>query len=117
MFGVKRNVFDDRYHALRARAAEGQAPKAGGVKQQKRNVPCRSGRSEAEVVYWSCDVLSPAESERVRRERPELIIPTRLVRTNKHDGLVDKECLAKSRLVVQVQASVTGAIQARCTYS
>lgn len=35
MFGVKRNVFDDRYHALRARAAEGQAPKAGGVKQKK----------------------------------------------------------------------------------
>ena len=40
-------------------------------------------------------------SEKVRREKPDLIIPTRWVRTNKHDGLVGKEVLAKSRLVVQ----------------
>ena len=46
-------------------------------------------------------VENPAESARIRREKTDLIVPTRWVRTNKNDGLVDQPFKAKSRLVVQ----------------
>ena len=42
-----------------------------------------------------------SESQRVRQQKADLIIPTRWVRTNKHDGLEGKPSKAKSRLVVQ----------------
>ena len=41
------------------------------------------------------------ESQRSRHSKSDLIIPTRGVRTNKHDGIVGKDFLAKSRLVTQ----------------
>ena len=40
-------------------------------------------------------------SQRIRREKPDLIVLIRWVRTNKNDGLIDKDFLAKSRFVVQ----------------
>ena len=63
------------------------------------------GSDEREWKAWlskeACEVLDLETSRRIRAEKPELVIPTRWVRTNKHDGLVGKEFLAKSRLVVQ----------------
>lgn len=46
-------------------------------------------------------VLDPAASARVRREKPDLIVPTRWVQTDKNSGLPDLDFRAKSRLVVQ----------------
>ena len=63
------------------------------------------GFKRKEWAAWqgkeACDVLPLAENERIRRNKPDLIIPTRWVRTNKNDGLVGQEFKAKSRLVVQ----------------
>lgn len=53
--------------------------------------------SDAEAV----EVLDMRSSQEVRQWCPDLIVPTRWVRTDKNDGLVDKPFLAKSRLVVQ----------------
>ena len=49
----------------------------------------------------ACDVLTVEESEEIRRSNPELIVPTRWVRTNKNEGVADADFKAKSRLVVQ----------------
>ncbi|OLQ12752.1 hypothetical protein AK812_SmicGene3239 [Symbiodinium microadriaticum] len=63
------------------------------------------GSDAKEWAAWrakdACEVLGAAESARIRTEKPELIVPTRWVRTNKNEGLVAKDFLATSRLVVQ----------------
>ena len=63
------------------------------------------GADEKEWSAWkkkeAVNILSPEESEKVRRKSPDLIIPTRWVRTNKADGLEEGKMIAKSRLVVQ----------------
>lgn len=41
------------------------------------------------------------ESREIRKNKADLIVPSRWVRTNKNDGLIGKDFLAKSRLVVQ----------------
>ena len=120
MFGVRRNYFRDKYEAL----AAGEGPQtttvgtAGMKKKGRKELKLSEisdehrqlfvgtgGADEKEWSAWkvkeACEILSAAESRKVRREKPELIVPTRWVRTNKNDGLVGKDFLAKSRLVVQ----------------
>ena len=46
-------------------------------------------------------MVSEAESRRIRQRKPDLIVPSRLVRTSKHKGLQGQDFLAKSKLVVQ----------------
>ena len=46
-------------------------------------------------------VVGLEESKDIRRKKADLIVPTTWVRTNKHDGLIGKDFLAKWRLVVQ----------------
>eukprot|EP00435_Cladocopium_sp_Y103_P033942 s1186_g8.t1 len=114
VFGMKRNDFTERYHALAANTSQTGPPKKKGRKEIKLSeLPAQQqhlftevdGSDDREWKAWqnkqACDVLSLEESLRIRREKPDLIVPTRWVRTNKHDGLVGKEFLAKSRLVVQ----------------
>ena len=115
MFGVRRNSFQDKYKAL----ASTEGGNSNGTKKKGRKELKLSeisaehrqlfvGQGGADEKEWSawkmkeaCEILSAAESRRVRKEKPELIVPTRWVRTTKNDGLVDKGFLAKSRLVVQ----------------
>jgi hypothetical protein len=57
------------------------------------------------LQYDSCQVLSHAESERVEREFPDRILPSRLVMRNKHAGLVSETgqplpLKAKARLCI-----------------
>ena len=63
------------------------------------------GSDEKEWQAWldkgACEVVSFEESQRILRERPDQVIPTRWVRTNKSEGKPDEEFFAKSRLVVQ----------------
>ena len=114
LFGVHRNDFQKQYEALAATAPNDSGAKKKGRKEillkdldaKQRELFCgKGGSDEKEWNAWktkdACDIVSPELSEKVRREKPDLIIPTRWVRTNKHDGLVGKEFLAKSRLVVQ----------------
>ena len=119
LFGFKRNVFDDRYQVL---AEHGyQAQKTGGAKTKKKGrkelrlaelrkeqqemFTSPGGSDEREWNAWmqkeACEVLDYQTSMEIRKNKADLIIPTRWVRTNKNDGLVDKDFLAKSRLVVQ----------------
>ena len=115
LFGFKRNSFQERYEAL---AATGPGQTGGEEEGQERALPQGARRREAEALHWTrgvrCQGMGcmarqrrlmmcclPAESERIRRSKPDLIIPTRWVRTNKNDGLVGQEFKAKSRLVVQ----------------
>ena len=115
LFGVSRNDFSERYSALAAgENNQGNAVKKKGRKEIKlQELPpelqvkfTQAGGADArEWDAWrakeACDVLDLATSRQVREQKPSLIIPTRWVRTNKNDGLVGKEFLAKSRLVVQ----------------
>ncbi len=113
MFGVKRNDFYERYEALSA-----QSSTAGGKKKGRKEIKLSelspqqqllftgdSGSDEKEWKAWqskeAVDILGLEESKQIRKQKPHLIVPTRWVRTNKNDGLVGKDFLAKSRLVVQ----------------
>ena len=56
----------------------------------------------------ACEVLVYQTSMQIRKEKADLIVPTRWVRTNKHDGLV--------RLVAQgFKTQDVGSIPAGCT--
>ena len=113
LFGMKRNSFQERYEALAAQTAGGATKKKGRKEirlnelseEQKRLFTDPGGSDQKEWDAWkskeACEVLDVAESRRLRKEKPDLIVPTRWVRTNKHDGLVGQPFLAKSRLVVQ----------------
>ena len=113
LFGMKRNSFQERYEALAAQTAGGVTKKKGRKEirlsdlpeEKKRLFTGQGGSDQKEWDAWrskeACDVLELGESKKLRRDKPDLIVPTRWVRTNKHDGLVDQPFLAKSRLVVQ----------------
>ena len=114
LFGFKRNSFQERYEALAATGQGKPEMKKKGRKElylkeldaeKQKLFTGPEGSDAKEWAAWqgkeACDVLPPAESERIRRSKPDLIIPTRWVRTNKNDGLVGQEFKAKSRLVVQ----------------
>ena len=113
LFGMKRNSFQERYEALAAQTAGGVTKKKGRKEIRLSDLPeekkglftGQGGSDQKEWDAWrskeACDVLELGESKRLRRDKPDLIVPTRWVRTNKHDGLVDQPFLAKSRLVVQ----------------
>ena len=118
LFGVKRNDFEERYSGLADRAfAAGQVEnpvKKRGRKEiklselssvQQKLFTGPGGSDQTEWEAWlskdACSVLSPADSAEIRSTKPDLIAPTRWVRTNKNDGLVGQNFKAKSRLVVQ----------------
>lgn len=116
MFGVKRNDFSEKYRQLNASAYQTVAPtmKKKARKEIKLSDLSKelqekfTGQDGSDSVEWeawkqkeACEVLSMSESQRVRQQKADLIIPTRWVRTNKHDGLEGKPFKAKSRLVVQ----------------
>jgi len=115
LFGVQRNDFQDRYEAL---AAQGQQPESGAKKKGRKEIKlselpkdlqqkftAEDGADAKEWKAWlskeAVEVLGLEESRDIRRNKADLIVPTRWVRTNKNDGLIGKDFLAKSRLVVQ----------------
>ena len=115
MFGVKRNDFSDRYQKLNESAFQAAAPvkkkarkeiRLSELTQDKKELFTGDGGSD--TVEWqawlqkeACEVISLSESQKIRQTKADLVIPTRWVRTNKHDGLEGKPFKAKSRLVVQ----------------
>ena len=117
IFGVHRNDFEDRYqsmyeYAMGASSTEAVVKKKGRkeirineLNEEQRRMFVEDGADEKEWKAWkekeAVDVLSPQESNVIRQDHPDLIIPTRWVRTNKNDGIVGAPFLAKSRLVVQ----------------
>ena len=113
LFGVRRNDFSEKYQALAAGATGGTTKKKGRKEirlselspEQAKLFTQPGGSDEKEWQAWlakeACEVLDLKSSMEVRQSRADLVIPTRWVRTNKNDGLVGKEFLAKSRLVVQ----------------
>ena len=117
MFGVKRNDFSDKYQKLNESACQAAAP-APVKKKARKEVKLSeltpelkklfTGDGGSDSVEWqawlqkeACEVISLAESQRIRQTKADLVIPTRWARTNKHDGLEGKSFKAKSRLVVQ----------------
>ena len=119
IFGMRRNDFYERYKSMQEHAMQGTALSAPDTKKKgrkevklhelkpelRREFTKEGGSDQREWDAWkskeACDVLSPDESRKIQQNSPELIISTRWVRTNKNDGLQNKEFLAKSRLVVQ----------------
>ena len=119
LFGVKRNDFTTKYEALQASAISNGAVMESGAKKKGRELRLAEISSElqekftgpggSDSVEWEAwkttkeavDILSPAESAVIMSEKPDFVISTRWVRTNKHEGLEGKPFKAKSRLVVQ----------------
>ena len=118
LFAFRRNVFDEHYQAMYDHAMQATPGQSAGKKKGRKEVYLKDlppevrnqflqpgGSDDREWQAWqekeAVDVLSEAESQLIREKRPDLIIPTRWVRTNKNDGLEKAEFLAKSRLVVQ----------------
>ena len=116
LFGVRRNDFTEKYQALAVGSENGgsKSTKKKGRKEislheltpeQTSEFTKDGGSDEKEWKAWlskeACEVLDLKTSLQVRKEKADLVIPTRWVRRNKHDGLVDQPFLAKSRLVVQ----------------
>ena len=112
LFGMKRNDFTEKYEALAAMDANPQKKK-GRKEIQLSELPAEQkklftedgGSDQKEWLAWqskeAVDILGLEESLKLRKQKPDLIVPSRWVRTNKNDGLVGKDFLAKSRLVVQ----------------
>lgn len=116
---MKRNDFHHAYKQLCESALESSlAPVPGGAKKGRKELRLSELTKELQLQFtgpdgsdsreweaWqskeACDVLSLADSRRVQEEKPDLIIPTRWVRTNKNEGLQGEPFKAKSRLVVQ----------------
>ncbi|CAE7350766.1 RE1 [Symbiodinium sp. CCMP2592] len=93
LFGFRRNDFEHKYQAM-----------AAGNALEEDLFTGPEGSDQKEWTAWKAkeavEFLSLAESAQVRREKADLIVPTRWVRTNKTEGLEGKEFQAKSRLVV-----------------
>ena len=121
LFAFERNRFDDKYQdmyefPMANDAAVGGVPavKKKGRKEivlrelsgdQQKLFTEAGGSDEKEWKAWkekeAVDILDEVERQEIRASRPDLIIPTRWVRTNKNDGLENAPFQAKSRLVVQ----------------
>ncbi|CAE7608486.1 unnamed protein product [Symbiodinium necroappetens] len=73
--------------------------------EQRRLFTAPGGSAEKEWKAWlsqgACDMLSLEKSRDIGKNKADLIIPTRWVRTNKNDSIYGADFLAKSRLVVQ----------------
>ena len=122
LFGVERNIFDTQIQQMQEHAfaaSNKQVPTAAQPAKKGRKeirlqdlevklqeeFTSQEGSDAKEWQGWidkkACDVLTVEESEEIRRSKPELIVPTRWVRTNKNEGVADADFKAKSRLVVQ----------------
>jgi len=122
LFGVERNIFDTQIQQMQEHAfaaSNKQVPTAAQPAKKGRKeirlqdlevrlqeeFTSQDGSDAKEWQGWidkkACDVLTVEESEEIRRSKPELIVPTRWVRTNKNEGVADADFKAKSRLVVQ----------------
>lgn len=119
MFGVKRNIFDDKFENMYAYAMGNTDGNTSAVKKKGRkeirlqDLPPEvkqqfvgpEGSDNREWQAWldkeAVEVMDPSTSREIRQNKPDLIVPTRWVRTNKNDGMEKAEFKAKSRLVVQ----------------
>ena len=119
MFGVKRNLFDDKFENMYAYAMTGGDGNASAIKKRgrkeirlqdlsdelKQMFVGPDGADHKEWRAWldkeAVEVVDTATSRDIRQNKPDLIVPTRWVRTNKNDGMENAEFKAKSRLVVQ----------------
>ena len=118
MFGVRRNDFTDKYLGMYEFAMGASVESTPLKKKGRKEIRLNDlepqlrdeflGQDGSDAKEWrawqekeAVDILSEAESRRIRENRPDLIIPTRWVRTNKNDGLINEPFKAKSRLVVQ----------------
>ena len=123
LFGVRRNVFSDKYEALAAQGqASGEAVKKKARKEIKlaelgqetqRLFTAPGGSDEREWGAWkskeACEVLSLRESQRIRQEKPDLVIPTWHCR----EGVPCKVAFG----CAGVQRQVPGLLQERCPNS
>ena len=117
-FAVKRNDFDERYCKMYDFAMSATPGTAATKKKGRKEILLKElspelkqqfvgpgGSDEREWNAWkekeAVEVLSLEDSQAIKRRSPDLIIPTRWVRTNKAEGLENQPFLAKSRLVVQ----------------
>ena len=117
-FGIKRNDFNSRYCDMYDFAMGATPGTAAGKKRGRKELFLKdvaedireqfTGPQGADNKEWrawqekeAVDILNLEESKKVRERSPELIVPTRWVRTNKSEGMPGQPFLAKSRLVVQ----------------
>lgn len=118
MFGFRRNRFDRHYEEMYDFAMNATPGTAAGKKRGRKEILLRELPEELSKLFtddgesdekewraWqekgAVDVLDETSSREIRRLKPDLIVPTRWVRTNKSEGLEDKPFQAKSRLGVQ----------------
>ena len=105
-------IFGVYEYAMGATASEAGVKKKGRkeiklneLNEEQRMMFIEEGADAKEWKAWkekeAVEVLSLRDSDAIREDHPDLIIPTRWVRTNKNDGIVGAPFLAKSRLVVQ----------------
>lgn len=118
LFGFCRNVFDDQFAAMYDYAMEATGSAKTAAKKGRKEIRLQElppdlqeqftgpgGSDEREWQAWlskeACEVVDEVTNAKILSQHPDLVIPTRWVRTNKNDGLEGKDFLAKSRLVVQ----------------
>ena len=129
-FGFHRNYFQDKYEALAA--GGGNLPEDLKKKsrkelklpeltaEQRKLFVDPGGSDEKEWNAWkskdACEILRVADSRRIKKEKPDLVIPTRWVRTNQQERRHRRE-----RVLGQVEAcgpsfqgQEPGLLQARC---
>ena len=115
-FGLTRNEFDYACANKEPNGAQStKKPARNDIKvntladREREKYVGKGGSREKEWQAWldskAATALSPAESERIRQEKKDLIIPMRWVDTDKNEGKFDDsgkplEMFAKSRLVV-----------------
>eukprot|EP00435_Cladocopium_sp_Y103_P063032 s564_g24.t1 len=117
-FAFRRNDFESKYCAMYDYALGASPGTASSKEKGRKEIQLKDldeetrqkflgpgGSDEKEWHAWrekdAVEVLSLEESQRIRRNHPDLIVPTRWVRTNKTEGLEGQAFQAKSRLVVQ----------------
>ena len=107
LFGLRRNDFE---HAFLTKKPGRKEIKLGSLpEEQRRKFLDRGGSRDEEWRSWqdfdAAEPVPPDESERLRSNKANIIIPMRCVDTDKNDGKYDEAgaplpLLAKSRLVV-----------------
>ena len=117
-FAFERNVFDDKYCAMYDAALGVVQGTASTKKRGRKEIFLKDlseelqqlfigpgGSDEREWHAWidkgAIEILDDVTSRKIRSDHPDLVIPTRWVRTNKAEGLEGQSFVAKSRLVAQ----------------
>ncbi|CAK0848557.1 unnamed protein product, partial [Prorocentrum cordatum] len=106
IFGLMRNAFE---HAFLTKPGRKEIKLGSLPEEQRRMFMDRGGSRDAEWRSWqdfdAAEPIPPDESEALRADKANIIIPMRWVDTDKNDGKYDEAgaplpLLAKSRLVV-----------------